>query len=165
MAEETATAGESTAGNKRKAESFPTEGYVCNLCGVSGHWIQQCSQKPKRKKQKKKSSSSHHVYTPGVDPSPKDIERAKQMQKLVPPECDCGVPSRLKKVKKSRVTENSRANGSYFFFCSKKRDDTTRCKFARPVEQEHKTEQERKTANFFAKKRKAKSASSSSPQR
>ncbi len=32
--------------------------------------------------------------------------------------------------------ENSRALGKYFFFCSKKRDDETQCRFARPVEME-----------------------------
>lgn len=32
--------------------------------------------------------------------------------------------------------ENSRALGKYFFFCSKKRDDETQCRFARPVDME-----------------------------
>jgi len=35
----------------------------------------------------------------------------------------CGLPSRLNKVKRSKVQESSRAIGKYFFFCSKKRDD------------------------------------------
>ncbi len=49
----------------------------------------------------------------------------------------CGIPSRLNKVKRSKEGgENSRALGKYFFFCSKKRDDETQCRFARPVEME-----------------------------
>ena len=141
---------ETTEKSKSKGESFPPEGYVCNLCGVSGHWIQQCSQKPKKRKRTKTS----HQHVPGVDPSTKDIEKARQMQQLVPPMCDCGQPSRLKKVKRSRVSENSRANGAYFFFCAKKRDDSTKCTFARPVQEELKSEQDKRTSNFFAKKRK-----------
>lgn len=158
MADMTTAAAESTANSsKRKAESVPPEGYVCNLCGVSGHWIQQCSQKPKQRRKKKQST---HQPVPGVDPSQKDIEHAKQMQQLTPPKCDCGSPSRLKKVKKSKVTENSRANGSYFFFCSKRKEDPTKCKFAQPVEAQNKTDRERRTSNFFAKKRKLKSVAS-----
>jgi len=145
------TAAESTNDSKHKAETFPPDGYICNLCGVSGHWIQQCTQKPKKRKRKKTA----HEYVPGVDPSPKDIEKAKQMQQLVPPKCDCGIPSRLKKVKRSRVSENSRANGSYFFFCAKRKDDSTKCKFVRPVEEEMKTEKDKRMSNFFAKKRKS----------
>ena len=48
----------------------------------------------------------------------------------------CGLPSRLNKVKRSKVQEGSRAIGKYFFFCSKKRDDETQCRFARPVDME-----------------------------
>ena len=48
----------------------------------------------------------------------------------------CGLPSRLNKVKRSKVQEESRAIGKYFFFCSKKRDDETQCRFARPVDME-----------------------------
>ena len=104
-----------------KKTSTPPDGYVCNLCGVAGHWIQQCDQRDKNRKKKKRKT---HEYQAGVDPSPKDIERAKKMQQIEPPMCDCGIKSRLKKVKRSRVTENSRAVGSYFFFCSKKKDDS-----------------------------------------
>ena len=46
------------------------------------------------------------------------------------------MPSRLNKVKRSKVQEESRAIGKYFFFCSKKRDDETQCRFARPVDME-----------------------------
>jgi hypothetical protein len=43
----------------------------------------------------------------------------------------------LNKVKRSKEGgDNSRAVGKYFFFCSKKRDDETQCRFARPVEME-----------------------------
>ena len=49
----------------------------------------------------------------------------------------CGVLSRLNKVKRSKEGgDGSRAIGKYFFFCSKKRDDETQCRFARPVEME-----------------------------
>lgn len=74
---------------------------------------------------------------PGVDPSPDDIEKARELQKITPPKCFCGLPSRLNKVKRSKEGgETSRAIGKYFFFCSKKRDDETQCRFARPVEME-----------------------------
>ena len=40
-------------------------------------------------------------------------------------------------VKRSKAGgDASRAIGKYFFFCSKKRDDETQCRFARPVEME-----------------------------
>ena len=51
----------------------------------------------------------------------------------------CGLTSRLNKVKRSKEGgDSSRAIGKYFFFCSKKRDDETQCRFARPVEMEMK---------------------------
>jgi exopolysaccharide biosynthesis protein len=154
MTENTETTTTSSATNGDKTKTSPPDGYVCNLCGVSRHWIQQCSQKKTTKK--RKSSSSEHKYQEGVDPSPKDIEQAKKMQQLTPPPCDCGVKSRLKKVKRSHVTENSRAVGSYFFFCAKKKDDPTKCKFAQPVEEVKKTKKDKLQANFFAKRRKEK---------
>lgn len=154
------TMAEPTTETKQKKESFPPKGYICKLCGVEGHWIQQCPQKPNKKRKRKKSSQ--HEYVPGINPSPEDIEKSKQMQRIPRPLCDCGIPSRLKKVKKSRVMENSRANGSYFFFCSKQKNDETKCAFARPVEEETKTEREKRTSNFFARKRKTAAGGASS---
>lgn len=59
------------------------------------------------------------------------------MQKIPPPKCFCGEVSRLNKVGRSKVGgDESRAIGKYFFFCSKKRDDETQCRFARPVDME-----------------------------
>lgn len=133
---------------KRKELSTPSDGYVCKICGNGGHWIQQCPEKKKRKKNK-----TAHEYVKGVDPSPADIEKAKEMQQLPRPNCYCGMASRLKKVKKSKVKEQSRANGSYFFFCSKPRADPTRCTFAKPVEDDQNSSKEKKSSNFFAKKR------------
>ena len=47
------------------------------------------------------------------------------------------MPSRLNKVKRSKEGgDGSRAIGKYFFFCSKKRDDSTQCRYARPLEKE-----------------------------
>jgi hypothetical protein len=64
-------------------------------------------------------------------------ERARELQKIPPPKCFCGLPSRLNRVKRSKEGgDSSRAIGKYFFFCSKKRDDETQCRFARPVEME-----------------------------
>ncbi|CAJ1966606.1 unnamed protein product [Cylindrotheca closterium] len=117
-----------TGTNKRKTSS-PPAGYVCNLCKIGGHWIQQCPQKSKSKKRK-----TGHIPVPGVDPSQKDIELARELQKLKAPNCFCGKPSRLKKVKKSNVNENSRAVGKYFFFCASKKSDDP-CRFARPVKE------------------------------
>ncbi|KAL3904084.1 MAG: hypothetical protein SGILL_010204 [Bacillariaceae sp.] len=154
MTEETeapTTATAATEGGKKT--TAPPDGYICKLCGVSGHWIQQCSQKKKNKKKRKSSTDHHHEYKEGVDPSPKDIEQAKKMQQIPPPLCDCGAKSRLKKVKRSHVTENSRAVGSYFFFCAKKKEDPTKCKFAQPVHEVSKTKQDKLQANFFAKRR------------
>lgn len=65
-----------------------------------------------------------------------DIEEARKLQAIPPPPCFCGLTSRLNKVKRSKVSDGSRAIGKYFFFCSKKRDDETQCRFARPVELE-----------------------------
>jgi len=135
-----------TSGGKRKAPSVPPEGYICKVCGVAGHWIQQCSAKKKQRKTK----SDTHEYVAGTDPSQEDIKAAKKLQAIKPPNCFCGATSRLKKVKKSRVSESSRANGAYFFFCSKQKDDSTKCKFARPVEEELKPKNTRRCA-FFAK--------------
>ena len=120
--------------NKRKAESTPPDGYVCRLCSIPGHWIQVC---PTKKTGTKRQRRSDHVPVPGKDPSPEDIERARELQKIPPPKCFCGMPARLNRVKRSKEGgENSRAIGKYFFFCSKKRDDETQCRFARPVELE-----------------------------
>jgi hypothetical protein len=135
-----------TTDSKKRKTTDPPAGYVCNLCHIAGHWIQQCSQKPSNKK-----SKSNHVPVVGVDPSQEDIERAKDLQKIKPPNCFCGGPSRLKKVKKSNVNpENSRANGNYFFFCAKKKQDDP-CRFARPVEDEMKPKKER-YCTFMLKK-------------
>lgn len=135
-----------TADSKKRKTTDPPAGYVCNMCNIAGHWIQQCSQKSSNKK-----SKSNHVPVVGVDPSQEDIERAKELQKIKPPNCFCGGSSRLKKVKKSNVNpENSRANGNYFFFCAKKKQDEP-CRFARPVEDEMKPKKER-YCSFMLKK-------------
>jgi len=124
--------------------TYPPEGYTCHLCGETGHWIFQCkSDKKKANINKTKTSQqpSHkknkctHVPIPGVDPSPSDIDAAREMQKIKPPHCFCGRPSRLKKCKRSNVSATSRANGNYFFFCGAKRREEG-CRFARPVEHE-----------------------------
>ena len=137
---------------KRK-ETTPPDGYVCHKCSESGHWIQQCPLKAddsggSGNKRRKKSG---HVPVAGVDPSQTDIDAARQMQKIPPPSCFCGIPSRLKKVKRSNVGgEASRALGKYFFFCSKKRDDETACRFARPVEDELMDKKDR-VCSFWAR--------------
>ena len=135
--------------SKRKT-SDPPAGYVCSLCHVQGHWIQQCPQKPKKKKQKR-----NHEPVEGVDPSPKDIDDAKAMQAIKPPKCFCGISSRIKKVKKTNVKEDSRANGNYFFFCAKRKDDPTKCKLARPAQDEI-TPKSARPCPFFLKKGKCK---------
>lgn len=114
--------------------SGPPEGYVCRLCSVPGHWIQVCP--TKKTGSKKRKIAKDHVFVAGKDPSPDDIEEARKLQAITPPPCFCGLASRLNKVKRSKVNDSSRAIGKYFFFCSKKRDDETQCRFARPVELE-----------------------------
>lgn len=135
---------EGTQNIKRK-KSTPSEGYICSICNTPGHWVQLC---PDRKKKK---TNPCHVYTPGVDPSEKDIETARELQKIKPPNCFCGISSRLKKVKRSHASDNSRAIGKYFFFCSKKKDDLTKCRFARPVESEN-TSKNQIICTFYAKR-------------
>jgi hypothetical protein len=130
---------------------------VCNLCGVAGHWIQQCSEQRPKKKKKKVST---HVFVAGVDPSPADIEHARELQKIKPPNCFCGKKSRLKKVKRSNSKGGdqhspSRAIGKYFFFCAKQKSDDSKCQFARPVEDELKPKKER-LCTFFLKTGKCK---------
>jgi len=86
--------------NKRKATSTtPPDGYVCRLCSNPGHWIQVCPTKKTGAKNNSSSSSSEgnsakrqrkssdHVPVPGQDPSPEDIELAKELQKIPPPKC------------------------------------------------------------------------------
>ena len=138
-----------------------------------GHWIQVCPTKKTGSKKKK----SDHVPVPGKDPSPDDIEQARALQKLPPPKCFCGLPSRLNKVKKSKESgDNSRAIGKYLyahvfvysikiiaqlnltyffssFFCSKKRDDDSQCRFARPVDLEISKQKAREGAIKAAKDR------------
>lgn len=133
-----------SAETRKRKTSNPPDGYLCNLCGVAGHWIQQCSAKSKSKRTK-----SNHVPVAGVDPSQEDIELARQYQKIKPPNCFCGQTSRLKKVKKSNVKENSRAVGNYFFFCGLKKTEQP-CRFARPVDEQLKDKKER-LCSFFAK--------------
>jgi hypothetical protein len=133
-----------SAETKKRKTSAPADGYLCSICGVAGHWIQQCPEKAKSKRKK-----SNHVAVPGVDPSQQDIDVARQLQNIKPPNCFCGQPSRLKKVKRSNVQEDSRAVGKYFFFCALKKIDNP-CRFARPVEEEIKDKKER-LCTFFAK--------------
>mmetsp|Transcript_8648 Transcript_8648/g.12346 ORF Transcript_8648/g.12346 Transcript_8648/m.12346 type:complete len:256 (+) Transcript_8648:71-838(+) len=52
---------------------------------------------------------------------------------------------------KNNVKENSRAIGHYFFFCAKPKSDSTKCRFARPVEDELKPKKERLCA-FLSRK-------------
>jgi hypothetical protein len=60
----------------------------------------------------------------------------------------------LNKVKKSKEGgDKSRAIGKYFFFCSKKRDDETQCRFARPVDMEINKQKDREGAIKAAKER------------
>ena len=127
---------EEVAKTTKRKESTPPDGYVCRLCSVPGHWIQVCPTK-KTGDKKRKRKPSDHVPVPGKDPSPEDIAEAQKMQEIPPPKCFCGVTSRLNKVKRSKAGgDNSRALGKYFFFCSKKRDDETQCRFARPADLE-----------------------------
>jgi len=127
---------------KKRKISTPPDGYVCKLCNESGHWIQQCSLKMKKKKKKT------HIPVPGVDPSAQDIDKARELQKIPPPNCFCGQKSRLKKVKRSHIGgESSKAIGKYFFFCPKQRGNDP-CRFARPVEEEIKDKKERVCAFF-----------------
>lgn len=77
---------------KRKASSTPPDGYVCRLCSQSGHWIQICPTKKTGTKNnsegtKRRRKASDHVPVPGQDPSPEDIEEAKELQKIPPPKC------------------------------------------------------------------------------
>ena len=142
-----------TTQSKRK-ESSPPDGYVCRLCSVPGHWIQVCPTKKTGNKRKRKPSD--HVPVPGKDPSPEDIAEAQKMQEIPPPKCFCGITSRLNKVKRSKAGgDNSRALGKYFFFCSKKRDDDTQCRFARPAELEL-NKMKARAGNKAAQQKKAK---------
>ena len=95
--------GKAQEGSKRKTTT-PSDGYVCRVCNLSGHWIQQCPDGPKARKRKK----SVHVAVEGVDPSEKDIDEARRMQKLTPPNCFCGDRTRLAKVTHSNVNPLSR---------------------------------------------------------
>jgi Zinc knuckle/CCCH-type zinc finger len=123
--------------NKRKKMSTPPDSYVCKYCGIVGHWIQQCSKKKGNYKKKQKTNhtkTTHHIPVPGVDPSPENVQEARDMQKIPPPPCYCGSTSRLKKVKRSHQGgETSRAIGNYFFFCAKGKLDSSKCKFAKPA--------------------------------
>lgn len=130
------------ADNERKRKlSTPPDGYTCSLCGIPGHWIQQCTKsgKKRRKKETTKTTSTNRQFIAGIEPSPQDIDRAREMQRIPPPLCYCGKTSRIKKVKQSRVSRDSRAIGNYFFFCAERRDnhnDQPKCRFARPVEEQ-----------------------------
>ena len=134
--EEESSQSNTQSGATKRKESTPPDGYVCRLCSVPGHWIQVCPTK-KTGDKKRKRKPSGHVPVPGKDPSPEDIAEAQKMQEIPPPKCFCGLTSRLNKVKRSKAGgDNSRALGKYFFFCSKKRDDETQCRFARPADLE-----------------------------
>ncbi len=90
MGDETTTDAAGT--NKRKASSTPPDGYVCRLCSNPGHWIQVCPIKKTGTKNnsssKRQRQSSDHIPVPGQDPSPEDIEEAKELQKITPPKCE-----------------------------------------------------------------------------
>jgi hypothetical protein len=166
-----AVSGTSTNTSKKRKESNPPDGYVCSVCHTPGHWIQQCTQaqnqqQQERKKRKRLRKNPFHVHAEGVDPSQDDINTARTMQSIKPPNCLCNIKSRLKKVKRSKVKEESRANGAYFFFCSKAANDETKCNFVVPVEESApaigKDKSEKMANHFFAKKRGVSSSSYSS---
>lgn len=122
--------------NERKRKlTIPPDGYTCSLCGIPGHWIQQCETKDKKKGTKKRRNTDRE-FIAGVEPSPEDIAHAREMQQIKPPLCYCGKTSRIKKVKQSRVSRDSRAIGNYFFFCAERREDQPKCRFARPAEEQ-----------------------------
>ncbi len=121
---------------RKRKQSIPPDGYTCSLCGIPGHWIQQCETKDKKKKRTKKRRNSDREFIAGIEPSPQDIAHAREMQQIQPPLCYCGKASRIKKVKQSRVSRDSRAIGNYFFFCAERRDDQPKCRFARPAEEQ-----------------------------
>ncbi|KAI2498655.1 Zinc knuckle [Fragilaria crotonensis] len=123
--------------NERKRKlSTPPDGYTCNLCGIPGHWIQQCETRDKKTKGTKKRRNTDREFIAGIEPSPEDIAQAREMQLIQPPLCYCGKQSRIKKVKQSRVSRDSRAIGNYFFFCAERREDHPKCRFARPAEEQ-----------------------------
>jgi len=91
---------------------------------------------PKRTRKKKKTE---HAYVEGIDPSPEDIAKAKEMQKSMrvnvkAPNCFCGLPSKMRKCLRTE-DENSKALGVMFWWCNKDKWDEDRCKFARRVDQ------------------------------
>jgi hypothetical protein len=78
-----------------------------------------CSQfvPQKKSRRSKKASESSHTYTPGSDPSPEDIAKAKEMQKgmnvnIKAPKCFCGLDAKMRKCmtqdQTSKVSENGR---------------------------------------------------------
>ncbi|KAK1744851.1 hypothetical protein QTG54_004142 [Skeletonema marinoi] len=101
-------------GATKRKESTPPDGYVCRLCSVPGHWIQVCPTK-KTGDKKRKRTPSDHVPVPGKDPSPEDVAEAQKMQEIL---------LRNVSVEKHLVST------------SKKRDDETQCRFARPADLE-----------------------------
>jgi len=121
---------------KRSLKPCPS-GYICNICSTSGHWVFDCAQYvPKRTRKKKKTE---HAYVEGIDPSPEDIAKAKEMQKSMrvnvkAPNCFCGLPSKMRKCLRTE-DENSKALGVMFWWCNKDKWDEDRCKFARRVDQ------------------------------
>jgi Zinc knuckle/Zinc finger C-x8-C-x5-C-x3-H type (and similar) len=133
MTDDVVTSTTEKTGVKRKQLSEPPSGYTCSICGIAGHWIQQCTERKKRKRTK---PNPDREFVPGVEPSPEDIERAREMQRLQPPLCYCGKEARIKKVKQSRVSNDSPAIGKYFFFCAERREDHPKCRFARPAEEQ-----------------------------
>jgi hypothetical protein len=121
------------------------DGYVCSLCHAPGHWISDCSQFKKKKSKKQTNGDGTAAHTPisGQDPSEEDIERAKAIQrkmvhmnKLKPPDCFCGLPSRKARINEKNKKEiDQRARGKWFWFCSKTKGDYTKCKMARVIEE------------------------------
>ncbi|GMI33190.1 hypothetical protein TrRE_jg4893 [Triparma retinervis] len=129
---------------KRAFKPCP-EGYVCNICKASGHWVFDCAQfvPQKKSRTRKKKVTDSHTFTPGVDPSPADIAKAKEMQKemnvnIKAPKCFCGLDAKMRKCMTQDQT--SKAFGVMFWWCNKDKwdedgNEVERCKFARRVDQ------------------------------
>lgn len=111
------------------------DGYVCKACSKPGHWVYDCALKSKgvkRQRNEKPATLLKKNIDPKFrEPTLEDIARAKEIMPVIKPSqapnCLCGLKSSARKCRK----KDSQAFGLMFWWCSKQKDDETRCTFSK----------------------------------
>jgi hypothetical protein len=134
----------SKRGSAQKKGPPPLD-YRCAACSEKGHWVFDCSQRVRKLSKKKKreaDAESGGEKRPKINfdnpkqrvPSAEDVARAQAAMPIIKlsqsPECHCG------KVASARKNKDPKSPwfGLMVWWCPKKKEDATNCRYARRFE-------------------------------